>query len=608
MTTHLDGAFQFGPINPLSIVNPGEKLLSRSSTVWTPCQPTRDQVFWDNYYRRQHQLSRQGFRSAPWRPYEEVGPPIYLEPKKCMLESLGPPVEEDSKTDPVPEEDVPIYTTTSDSPGANKSLTFRCLWAGKREDAVSLRKHLGNTRRLVSAVKHGRGYFLLLQKEQDWEEALQWNQKRREEWLRSQPRPPGRDTDNEPWRKKAQSARPFTPIHRSLTSHPVPESLLEPIFRQLCCLNWILEALTLDRTGRAGPITSCWDPIDPGRCRTAMKTLNRDRAIETRWEQFVSQPKPRRASRRPSRVSSGRLYSWKGSSLSVASSLALCTPTPLDSQSSNFPAGTEEQPGAAGDSETEVPVSEYLQKLLDEVHQSVTKEFSGPEQNHDNRRLTDRPSTSIQPTPQGENSPIWNKNKDSPRPKSCPAKPLSATSELIRTTRSIRWDMRTAHEERVAELAQSFSNRLDDSARKRLDFALKRFQSLGQLTYSQRVPRRAAMPVTEVKTPDTEKACFTNNVWLSSLINSLPTQVSEDRRVSQVVEKLRRFADNQTPTVRPQAFLKVLAGLQPWELCLPDLCVAIEIARENVVQMTREEYDSWLLSRVPLPKQQEHRL
>lgn len=29
--------------------------------------------------------------------------------------------------------------------------------------------------------------------------------------------------------------------------------------RQLCCLCWLLEALTLERSGKFGPVASCWD-------------------------------------------------------------------------------------------------------------------------------------------------------------------------------------------------------------------------------------------------------------------------------------------------------------------------------------------------------------
>uniref|UniRef100_A0A3P8XH00 Uncharacterized protein n=1 Tax=Esox lucius TaxID=8010 RepID=A0A3P8XH00_ESOLU len=376
------------------------------------------------------------------------------------------------------------------------------------------------SRRLVSAVRYGRGYFQLLQKEKDQEEALQWEQKRREEWQRSQPRPPCVDSDNDPWRKKAQSVRPFTPIHHSLTSSPVPETPREPIFRQLCCLNWILEALILDRTGRPGPVTSCWDPKDPGRGRTTIKTLNREKAIETKWEQFVSQPKVFYFFfHRPSRSLSGRLHSLKDSSLSVASSSALGSPMPLDSLFSSGPTGTEEsvapgatvtgasqdgaaQPGAAGDSETGPSMSECKETGSCVLHVHGRTGCQGP----------------------------WD-GQHSKKP--------NLFSYII--TPFIHFP--------------SISHSIHSSL----------YSSLHPL----HTPR------------------------LSSLLSSLPAEVSQDRRVSRVVEKLRRFTDEQNPKVRSQLFLKVLGDLQPWELCLPDLCVAIEIARENVVQMSREDYDSW---------------
>lgn len=98
MTTHRNAALDprhFVIIKPLPILKPtGEMLQARSRTVWSACQSTREQVFWDNYHRRQWQLSRQGYRAAPWRPYEEVGQPLYLETKRLILESLGQPVEE----------------------------------------------------------------------------------------------------------------------------------------------------------------------------------------------------------------------------------------------------------------------------------------------------------------------------------------------------------------------------------------------------------------------------------------------------------------------------------------------------------------------------------
>lgn len=61
------------------------------------------------------------------------------------------------------------------------------------------------------------------------------------------------------------------------------------------------------------------------------------------------------------------------------------------------------------------------------------------------------------------------------------------------------------------------------------------------------------------------------------LLANLAAAAKSNRKLARMLEKLRRFADERRLRVRPQVFLKVLGGLQLWELCLPDLCVAIEV-------------------------------
>ena len=64
---------------------------------------------------------------------------------------------------------------------------------------------------------------------------------------------------------------------------------------------------------------------------------------------------------------------------------------------------------------------------------------------------------------------------------------------------------------------------------------------------------------------------------LSTLLSRLPEVVCREQAVSRVLEKLRGFAERQTLRVQPQLLLKVLEDLEPWELCLPELCVAIQV-------------------------------
>lgn len=64
------------------------KVLARSRTIYRSSEPPKEQVFWENYHRRQKQLT-QGFFTPPGKPYQELGEIPYLDPKKLTLYSLG---------------------------------------------------------------------------------------------------------------------------------------------------------------------------------------------------------------------------------------------------------------------------------------------------------------------------------------------------------------------------------------------------------------------------------------------------------------------------------------------------------------------------------------
>ncbi|CAL8253630.1 unnamed protein product [Boreogadus saida] len=155
--------------------------------------------------------------------------------------------------------------------------------------------------------------------------------------------------------------------------------------------------------------------------------------------------------------------------------------------------------------------------------------------------------------------------------------------------------------------------------RKRLNSGLQKYRALDHSTGPKLLPGHLTCPLVEV---------------------------CREREVSRVLQKLSGLVGEESARVRPHHLVKVLEGLKPWQLCLPDLCVAIEvtyfddfddlflcvdnrlqpelcfwgaglsehvptgsreehssqkIVRENVVQMPREEYDAWLCSRVNLP-------
>ncbi|XP_066511159.1 coiled-coil domain-containing protein 60-like [Hoplias malabaricus] len=502
----------------------------------------------------------------------------------------------------------------------NKVLLVKNLTTGRRVDTDSLWKYLWKSRNLVLAVKQGCSYFHLLQGLEE-QEKQQREKMMREERKKRAIRPPSNssdsDTDRETermslnagmpscWKqsrkRRVQSARPFTPIHQSLTSHQPQQLASEHVYRQLCCLCWLLETLTLENSERVGSVISCWDVKDPGSSRNTLKTLNKEKAIEAKWEQFISPPKSMHPVLKVSRVCLSR----KAPSLSVPSSVAVTSS--LSSGLSSLVQDAKD-PGDVNmssedgecSSETDPPVSEYLQKLLEEVHKSVAKELYGTSEMGGNIK-PDR-DESLRCDPSGLDSAVTGK-VDMQRPKSSPTRRLATTTFSHRKA-AMLGEIRQAFEDRAEELALSLTDTLERNAKRRWRSGVQRYQFLSKMS-----PHRSlSSPVCSVtqselqsENSDTPERPYSTQ-WLSVLLRSLPSHVILDRKMMSVLEKLKRFTAERTLRVRPHVFLQVLGSLQPWELCWPDLCVAIEIVRQYAVRISTEEYDFWLRTRVNLPQ------
>ncbi|XP_042344139.1 coiled-coil domain-containing protein 60-like [Plectropomus leopardus] len=605
-------------INRSSTLYPrrNQKVCARSSNVTGRPGRKEPAASGESRDRRQLQVSRQGCGEAPRSRSEAPRPPSHLQTKPALLHNARQQRAREATTDDPPKiVGQSINSSPPDSTGGSKSLPVCRSQAGRGADIVSLRKHLGHARRLASAIKRGQSYFHLLQKEEQEERAEEERQRmRREEQLRTEPRPPSfssdSDSDSEGWplpagtcwsgadevrrrRKKSQSAQPFIPARHSLMSPLLSEASREVIYRQLCCLNWLLEALTLDRSSRVGPLAACWDPKDPGRGRTTIKTLKRERApLRNKWEQFVS-AKPRRALPRRPRSSSARLLLTHRTS-----SLSALTSTTVGSRLSSLVLSAAEEdtasPGAA--EETDRPPSQCLHTLSN-VHQKVKTEI----QRSQTSSLTASESKQ-QPSPQRTDNQTGSKTAKSSQPKSCPAKPPSDINHLISNKTSMLQELKAAFNKRAEEMSQSYIGVLELKARERLNNGLQRYRAQCHMTESHGLPHHVTRVSQETEAPDSNNNNKrSNNMWLSALLSRFPVEVCREGAVSRVLQKLSGFAEQQTLRVQPQVFLKVLGGLEPWELCLPELCVAIQIAREHVVQMSRTEYDTWLRSRVTLP-------
>ncbi|KAF5906370.1 coiled-coil domain-containing protein 60 isoform X1, partial [Clarias magur] len=343
----------------------------------------------------------------------------------------------------------------------------------------------------------------------------------------------------------------------------------EHVYRQLCCLCWLLEALTRERHGKFGPVASCWDPKEPGQSRNTLKAMNREKLIQAKWERFISPPKSLRPVIRLSRITS---LTHKSSALSAVASSVLTSSFPGNASSCDVTFAEEERecPSVVM-SEADPPISKYLQKLLDEVHQSVSDELYGSTTDLETDTISFDTLSTLYST---HDSTITGKLESHTSKSS--ERSLASTVFSYEKAAMLE-EMKLMFKEGALELAMNLTDTLDLKAKKRWMRGVQRYQSLSNMSAS---PRRASSvmcvtpcpPVQDSNIPDTPYS----TVWLSTLLSSLSALTHSNKKLECVLKKLRRYTQERTLRIRPHVFLRVLNSLQPWELCCPELCVAIE--------------------------------
>ncbi|XP_048467408.1 coiled-coil domain-containing protein 60 isoform X2 [Rhincodon typus] len=616
----------FVMIKPLPLPpSKGLKVKARSLTVYSPSEPSRQQVFHENYRRRQDQLSRQGYRSVSWKPYQAIGQPLYLEPRQLVLHSLGQLDQiVNEEPDSAAEENAEEAKCTSPPKMSkeNKIFTAKLLHLKyKEKDLKTIRKNLSHTRHLVKTAKRGQGFFKRLKREEEEKQnVLRMEQKKLIETFSQEWQPPKYSSDEESEeeqhevkgifvidpifsprsnaikvhsrrtssKRKIPDARPYTPVHCSLMSTRLTEK-----------------------------------DIDPGGMKNTARKVNKDKSIETRWEQFVTQPKfkklspriLRRTSLRPRRTSLATISHASdttpvlGSASSVITTsddLGVVTPAPMlesvseaedndSTASSSITQSKQEQ-------EEEEPVTHYLQKLLDLVHQSISKELHGEEANPGKREQSPTAALNNEKRNIVTNSGAeqWtNLNKPQERSKSPPLGLVSETSLFVASKSSLPLEMQSKFIEVNEEAALCLHDNLEALEKKRWETSKCKFRALDNIVSFYTLNEAMQRSLQESKGDNVQRNTET---WYSSLLCQIPETVKANQKIDRILKKLRKFGEQQSFRVRPHQFLKVLSGLRNWELCSPDISAAIEFMRDKVVQMPAADYDSWLQLKLDLPK------
>uniref|UniRef100_A0A8C0JAD4 Coiled-coil domain containing 60 n=1 Tax=Chelonoidis abingdonii TaxID=106734 RepID=A0A8C0JAD4_CHEAB len=408
-------------------------------------------------------------------------------------------------------------------------------------------------RHLISSVKQGRGYFHTLQKETlERKSALKSaQQKQQEKWRTEwQPARDSSDEEDSEEEKKAKKKKK-TIIHTALVCF-VLHFHSEPLFRQLCALHWLLEALTLEPNCSLKPVLTCWNPKDPGGSKSTFKKTNKDKAARYRWEHFIMDTKV------TSLLISTLQTNKKTSIITVSRLSGLSSPhsrTPLGSISSLVPS-----------SEDNINVNT--------APIDVTKECEDSE--------------SVQSKQTREDEEPVSHCK-------LPLLDCTVTNVFASTVAKIF----------ILKILLSGVGCMTLSRSLTSPFFLLSICKMRAIKHNHRQVLRGKSEVPSSVNISFKDIYFSSALLcyrFSCLLSRIPDAVKNDNHTQRILKKLEKFGKNPDVRIRPTTFLKVLSELRVWELCSPDICAAVEFVRENIVQMPEEDYKAWLQTRVRIPR------
>ncbi|BFZ21106.1 hypothetical protein BsWGS_24145 [Bradybaena similaris] len=698
---------------PLPIASQkGLKLQARSATVYNPVTPTREEVRKWNYDRRLQQMTEQGFNACSYKPYKGLGDPLYLENKTLILNSLGQLEDKDDLEPSSSSED-------EEDPETSAVVAPQTSWAATkfvlkrtRKDLNTLKREVVKGRHLIRNVSLGHGLFDLIKQERQSKKAALFAEKQKSlEEARNQWQPPklssdedesdddleshfessfldnlsddfdmaftsaastsdyrpktsSARTDSAGKRKKQVTPRPFTPQYNSILEVDHIEDISRSaLFRQLCALNWILDAMNIEQGYTMGPISKCWNHQEIGGSKISAKRAREERRAESDWERWLNNQLFVKVSKKGSitrlnRMSrASRLLSHprvslqsRSNSPSSSSSQALSAPqvasvpVPLQASTTVNQVTVNFQKEAPSESRTASPVEadeeEALHrtgifKFLDEYYDSLRRE---EEKKEADAKPVDSQNDTQQQEPASEDTRDHNdrspkKTRNSQDKKQSPDR-LSKSPEKKSKSRFILKDLRNSlnrskssaeliafnankPSNKYVNLRQDLHNKFkeihDDKAmtlhdvleqmeRMRLAKCQIKYSSLQTSMDFYRAVREMRKQEHRMLTQPQmigRQSSIRGN-WYTDLLVNLPDEVKDIWYYQVIIQKLGRYGlMENTSKQSVYSFLKVLEGLHLWEICHPDISAAAEFCRAKIVEMSIEEYEEWFSQAFP---------
>ncbi|NXF44637.1 CCD60 protein, partial [Oceanites oceanicus] len=416
-------------------------------------------------------------------------------------------------------------------------------------------------------------------------------------------------------KKKKMALRSFTPVYTSVLIPSPPGAKSEHLFRQLCAIHWLLEALTLESNSSMHSILTCWNPTDPGGCKKTVKEIEEENLATYMWELFITNTKKHTWKARYSPLSRKiNKTSTPGiSQLSSQSSPRGQTPhgsetsTVLCSEDNiKINVASSDVMSESAQAKEQQPLFPSLQKVIQITHEEVSKDVHKQEDMVKKTRwqrllpvtqknmpfIKDQETTQMltaKGLPQDANSSFL-----------CCFSCSRGISSFIKSKSDLCANMRQKFTAVREEAAFCLHDTLEHLERRQEERCCQKYQALKQLKYFRRDMERIRQLGMRAERGHDEDRLN----WFPVLLARLPESVKSDHYVQKILKKLEKYGKTPDLKIHPDTFLKALGDLQVWELCSPEIAAAVEFVRESIVQMPEEDFSEWFQMRVAPPSSQ----
>ncbi|NWR75979.1 CCD60 protein, partial [Centropus unirufus] len=499
-------------------------------------------------------------------------------------------------------------------------------------------------RRHMNSVKQGARYFHMLHQESlQRKNRLKVAQQPQGRGWRAEIQPPEyssedeksdeeTDTDsltegghprNSGTKEKKMTLRSFTPLSASVLISNPPGAKREPLFRQLCAIHWLLEALTLESNYSMRSILTCWNPTAPGGFKKTVREIEEEK-LAARMQELLN------ASRKKStwklRYGLFRRRTIRRSTLSISQLSSRASPrgqTPRGSVTSTVLSSEDNVKTSVASSDVmsepaqgkEQPLFPSQQKGSQKTHEEVSKDV------HKQEAMAEKTEHEcLLPGAQKNhrvNMPFIKDQESTTARKQRPRRCLkqsgyhkmlipvfygvfccsSNISSFVKSKSNLCNDMRQKFTVVHEAAARRLHDTLECLERSQEERCHKKYQALNHLTLFTRDMERIRQADTRVERESDETTDDRPN-WFPVLLARLPESVKSDHYVQKIIQKLEKYGRNPDLKIPTDTFLKVLGDLQLWELCSPEIAAAVEFVRESIVQMPEEDFSEWFQTRV----------